>query len=92
MRLPNQKKVVCYPAYLINPCPKLPAVQMFNDKDAILLRYKGNELLRLSTVFQQKLEILYFYNSRDDRKYVYFLTRVWCMIKRYQVTCIENIV
>ena len=82
----NQKKVICYPAYLINPCPKLPTVQMFTERDSTLLRYKNGEFLRLNTNFIQKLEILYFYNCRDDRKYNYFPTRVWCLLKRYQVS------
>ena len=85
MRFPNQKKVICYPAYLINPCPKLPPVQMFAEKDAVMLRYKNGEFLRINSSYLQKFEMLYYFNCRDDRKYNYFLTRVWCMLKRYQV-------
>ncbi|OTF75231.1 hypothetical protein BLA29_010501 [Euroglyphus maynei] len=28
--------------------------------------------------------MLYYFNCRDDRKFNYFLTRVWCLLKRYQ--------
>ena len=89
VRLPNQKKVICYPAYLVNPCAKLPPVQMFTEKESVLLRYKSGEFLRLNSGVLQKLEMLYYYNCRDDRKYNFFLTRVWCMLKRYQVIYIS---
>lgn len=83
-RFANQKKVICYPAYLINPCPKLPSVQIFSEKDSSILRYKNGEFLRINTSYMQKLELLYYYNCRDDRKCSFFITRIWCMLKRYQ--------
>ena len=58
---------------------------MFTEKDIVILRYKNGEFLRLTAVYLQKLEMLYYYNCRDDRKYNFFLTRVWCLLKRYQV-------
>ena len=58
---------------------------MLSEKDSIVLRYKNGELLRVQQAYLQKFEMLYYYNCRDDRKFNYFLTRVWCMLKRYQV-------
>lgn len=78
----------CYPAYLINPCPKLPAVQFYSDpvKDAVFLRYKVSELLKINRSYWTKLEGLYHFGCRDDyQKYNLFLQRAWCLLKRYQV-------
>lgn len=84
-RYPNQKTVLCYPAYLLNPCPKLPQVQMHPERDGFIFRYKNTEYLKINAVHHQKLELLYYYNCRDDRRYNLFLARVWCLLKRYQV-------
>lgn len=82
----NNKKIACYPAYLMYPCPKLPPTLMVVEKESVVLRYSKNaEMLRLNTNYLQKLEMLYYFNCRDDRKFNYFLTRVWCLLKRYQV-------
>lgn len=82
----NNKKIACYPAYLMYPCPKLPPTLMITEKDTVILRCSKNaEILRLNTNYLQKLEMLYYFNCRDDRKFNYFLTRVWCLLKRYQV-------
>ncbi|KAF7491973.1 hypothetical protein SSS_04848 [Sarcoptes scabiei] len=83
-RYPNQKTVLCYPAYLLNPCPKLPQVQMHPERDGFIFRYKNTEYLKINAVHHQKLELLYYYNCRDDRRYNLFLARVWCLLKRYQ--------
>ncbi|XP_054164741.1 mRNA (2'-O-methyladenosine-N(6)-)-methyltransferase-like [Oppia nitens] len=83
LRVQNPKKVFCYPVVLTHPCPKLPPVHIFTDKDMTHLRYK-NDSLRVSTLYLQKLEQLYRYNCFDDRKFNLFLTRVWCLLKRYQ--------
>ncbi|CAG2107767.1 unnamed protein product [Medioppia subpectinata] len=83
LRVQNPKKVYCYPVVLAHPCPKLPAVHIFTDKDTTHLRYK-NDSLRISTLYLQKLEQLYRYNCFDDRKFNLFLSRVWSLLKRYQ--------
>ncbi|XP_075680046.1 mRNA (2'-O-methyladenosine-N(6)-)-methyltransferase-like [Dermatophagoides pteronyssinus] len=81
----NNKKIACYPAYLMYPCPKLPPTLMITEKETVILRCSKNaEILRLNTNYLQKLEMLYYFNCRDDRKFNYFLTRVWCLLKRYQ--------
>lgn len=81
----NNKKIACYSAYLMYPCPKLPPTLMITEKESVILRCgKNAEILRLNTNYLQKLEMLYYFNCRDDRKFNYFLTRVWCLLKRYQ--------
>jgi len=78
------KKVFCYPVQMAYKCTKLEAVQYLMDKDCVHLKYK-NEAVRIKAHFLQKLENLYRYNCSDDRKFDVFLTRVWCLLKRYQV-------
>ncbi|XP_054720855.1 mRNA (2'-O-methyladenosine-N(6)-)-methyltransferase-like [Uloborus diversus] len=77
------KKVYCYPVQFAISSPHLPAVQHHPEKEYTLLRFKG-DVVRISTVYFQKLEHLYSLNCSDDRKFENFLSRVWCMLKRYQ--------
>lgn len=83
LHVTNPKKVFCYPVQFAISSPRLPTVDVLTDKDGTLLRYKG-ELVRINTLYFQKLEQLYKWNCTDDRKFENFLPRVWCMLKRYQ--------
>lgn len=83
LHVANPKKVFCYPVQFAISSPRLPAVDVLTDKDSTLLRYKG-EVVRINTLYFQKLEQLYRWNCTDDRKFENFLPRVWCMLKRYQ--------
>lgn len=83
LHVTNPKKVFCYPVQFAISSPRLPAVDVLTDKDSTLLRYKG-EVVRINTLYFQKLEQLYRWNCTDDRKFENFLPRVWCMVKRYQ--------
>nr|CAG4643775.1 EOG090X02BU [Lepidurus arcticus] len=78
----HSRKVWCYPVQLCSPCPRLPPVEFLQDKDQTMLRYKG-DAVRINTLHFQKLEQLYRYNCFDDRKFEWFLPRVWCLLKRY---------
>nr|CAG4651643.1 EOG090X02BU [Triops cancriformis] len=78
----HARKVWCYPVQLCAPCPRLPPVEFLQDKDQTMLRYKG-DAVRINTLHFQKLEQLYRYNCFDDRKFEWFLPRVWCLLKRY---------
>ena len=80
--VPHQRKVWCYPVQFALPCPRLPAVDFFQDKDQTQLRYKG-EVMRINNTYFNKLEQLYRYGCADDRKFEHFLTRVWMLLKRY---------
>jgi len=81
--VPHQRKVWCYPVQFTLPCPRLQAVEYFQDKEQTQLRYKG-DVMRLNNAHFAKLEQLYRYGCADDRKFDYFLTRVWMLLKRYQ--------
>nr|CAG4635320.1 EOG090X02BU [Artemia franciscana] len=77
------RRVWCYSARLNYPLiPQQPIVEYFIDRDQTLLRYKG-DAVRVNSMFMQKLEQLYRFNSPEDRKFDYFLPRVWCLLKRY---------
>lgn len=81
-QVPHQRKVWCYPIQFALPCPRLPSVEFFQDKEFTQLRFKG-EVMRLNITYFQKLEQLYRYGCADDRKFEFFLTRVWMLLKRY---------
>ena len=80
---PHQRKVWCYPVQFALPSARLQAVEYFQDKEQTQLRYKG-DVMRLNNAHFAKLEQLYRYGCADDRKFDYFLTRVWMLLKRYQ--------
>lgn len=84
IKAPPRKKVYCYPVQFAHQSAKLPATQFHQQADTITLRYK-QEPMKIKQLYLQKLEQLYRYNCADDRKFEYFLTRVWCLLKRYQV-------
>nr|CAG4637646.1 EOG090X02BU [Chydorus sphaericus] len=81
--LPHPRKVWCYPIMFALPCPRLPPVEFLQDKDQTVLRFKG-DAVRVNNLHFQKLEQLYRYNCFEDRKFEWFLPRVWCLLKRYQ--------
>lgn len=88
LRIAAPKRVHCYPVQLALSYPKTltPCVEICYDTReghaATLLKYKG-EVLRMATLYFQKLEQLYRLGCSDDRKFENFLSRVYSMIKRY---------
>lgn len=54
LNVPHQRKVWCYPVQFALPCPRLPQVEFFQDKEQTQLRYKG-EVLRLNNNYFNKL-------------------------------------
>ncbi|KAK1901932.1 mRNA (2'-O-methyladenosine-N(6)-)-methyltransferase [Dissostichus eleginoides] len=52
--------------------------------DVACLRFKG-EMVKVNRGHFSKLELLYRYSCIDDPRFEKFLTRVWCLLKRYQV-------
>ncbi|XP_076336862.1 mRNA (2'-O-methyladenosine-N(6)-)-methyltransferase-like isoform X1 [Tachypleus tridentatus] len=83
LQVTNPKKVFCYPVQFAISTPRLPTVDLLTDHDVTLLRFSG-DVVRINTLYFQKLEQLYRWNCTDDRKFEFFLARVWCMLKRYQ--------
>lgn len=82
LKVDNARKVWCHAAPMLAPCPRLPTVEFLHDRECMLLRYRG-ETLRINTIYVQKLEHLYRSTCVEDRKLEMFLTRVWCMLRRY---------
>jgi len=80
--VPHERKVWCYPIQFAIPCPILPTVEFFQDKEATVLKYKS-DAVRINNNYFNKLEQLYRYGCADDRKFDYFLTRCYLLIKRY---------
>ena len=78
----HQRKVWCYPIQFGLPCPRLPSVEFFQDKETTVLKFKS-DAVRINNQFFNKLEQLYRYGCADDRKFDYFLTRCYMLIKRY---------
>lgn len=52
--VPHQRKVWCYPVQFALPCPRLPVVEFFQDKEQTQLRYKG-ECVRINNLYFNKL-------------------------------------
>ncbi|VVC46001.1 Hypothetical protein CINCED_3A025548 [Cinara cedri] len=82
-------KVWCYPVQFITPAPRLPPIEYMADKDQTYVRFNGERLL-INTMYLQKLEQLYRYSCFEDKKMEYFMSRVWCLLRRYSVFCANS--
>ncbi|XP_045470759.1 mRNA (2'-O-methyladenosine-N(6)-)-methyltransferase [Harmonia axyridis] len=82
MTIPHTRKVWCYPIQFSIPCPRLPVVEYFPDRDQMQIKYQ-NDTLMINNIYLQKLEHLYRHSCFDDRKFEQFIPRVWVMLKRY---------
>ncbi|KAI2663917.1 mRNA (2'-O-methyladenosine-N(6)-)-methyltransferase [Labeo rohita] len=80
----QDRLVYCYPVRLSIPSPPQPRVELHFENDVACLRYKG-EMVKVNRGHFNKLELLYRYSCIDDPRFEKFLSRVWCLIKRYQV-------
>uniref|UniRef100_A0A7N8Y0L4 mRNA (2'-O-methyladenosine-N(6)-)-methyltransferase n=1 Tax=Mastacembelus armatus TaxID=205130 RepID=A0A7N8Y0L4_9TELE len=82
---PQQSRLVyCYPVRLVIPSPPLPRVELHFENDVACLRFRG-EMVKVNRGHFCKLELLYRYSCIDDPRFEKFLSRVWCLLKRYQV-------
>lgn len=81
-QIPSQRKVWCYPVQFSTPCPRLPQIDFFQERDQTLLRFHG-DTVTVNTSHLHKLEQLYRFSCYDDKKFELFLPRVWCLLKRY---------
>ncbi|XP_074529420.1 mRNA (2'-O-methyladenosine-N(6)-)-methyltransferase isoform X2 [Halichoeres trimaculatus] len=82
---PQQSRLVyCYPVRLAIPSPQLPRVELHFENDVACLRFRG-EMVKVNRGHFSKLELLYRYSCIDDPRFEKFLSRVWCLLKRYQV-------
>ncbi|XP_072296180.1 mRNA (2'-O-methyladenosine-N(6)-)-methyltransferase [Eucyclogobius newberryi] len=80
---PSARLVYCYPLRLSSPTPALPRVELHFENDVACLRFKG-EMVKVNRGHFSKLELLYRYSCIDDPRFEKFLSRVWCLLKRYQ--------
>ncbi|XP_037346421.2 mRNA (2'-O-methyladenosine-N(6)-)-methyltransferase [Pungitius pungitius] len=81
---PQESRLVyCYPVRLAIPSPALPRVELHFENDMACLRFKG-EMVKVNRGHFSKLELLYRYSCIDDTRFDKFLSRVWCLLKRYQ--------
>ncbi|XP_062402264.1 mRNA (2'-O-methyladenosine-N(6)-)-methyltransferase [Sardina pilchardus] len=80
----QDRLVYCYPIRLNIASPPQPRVELHFENDVACLRFKG-EMVKVSRSYFSKLELLYRYSCIDDPRFEKFLSRVWCLIKRYQV-------
>ncbi|XP_061584075.1 mRNA (2'-O-methyladenosine-N(6)-)-methyltransferase [Cololabis saira] len=81
---PPSRLVYCYPVRLAIPTPPLPRVELHFENDVACLRFRG-EMVKVNRGHFSKLELLYRYSCIDDPRFEKFLSRVWCLLKRYQV-------
>ncbi|KAL5022155.1 hypothetical protein ScPMuIL_001310 [Solemya velum] len=81
-KVTHRRRVHCYPVIMYIPCPRLPSVELQVENEVHFLRFKG-EAVKIKSSHFFKLEQLYKLNARDDPKFENFLSRVWCLLKRY---------
>ncbi|XP_068508419.1 mRNA (2'-O-methyladenosine-N(6)-)-methyltransferase isoform X3 [Syngnathus scovelli] len=79
----SSRLVYCYPLRLAQPSPSLPRVELHFENDVACLRFRG-EMVKVNRGHFSKLELLYRYSCIDDSRFEKFLSRVWCLLKRYQ--------
>lgn len=79
----QDRLVYCYPLRLAIPSPPQPRVDLHFENDVACVRFKG-EVVKINRNYFSKLELLYRYSCIDDPRFEKFLSRVWCLIKRYQ--------
>ncbi|XP_061687628.1 mRNA (2'-O-methyladenosine-N(6)-)-methyltransferase [Syngnathoides biaculeatus] len=80
----SSRLVYCYPLRLAQASPALPRVELHFENDVACLRFRG-EMVKVNRGHFSKLELLYRYSCIDDSRFEKFLSRVWCLLKRYQV-------
>lgn len=85
---PLPRKVWCYPVQFSIPSPRMPTIDYSTDKEYMTIKYThanlpAGETHRINIAHLQKLEQLYRYNCYDDKKFEFFVGRVYCMLKRY---------
>nr|DBA27816.1 TPA: hypothetical protein GDO54_008272 [Pyxicephalus adspersus] len=79
------KMVFCHPVRLISPAlPFQGGVDVQQDGSLVCVRYKG-ESVRINQSYFSKLFQLYRLSSTDDPGLEKFLSRVWSLLRRYQV-------
>lgn len=86
---PTVRKVWCYPVQFSLPTPRMPTIEYSTDKDYMTIKYThpslpATDIHMINIQHLQKLEQLYRYNCYDDKKFEFFVGRVYCMLKRYQ--------
>uniref|UniRef100_A0A3Q3X5G7 mRNA (2'-O-methyladenosine-N(6)-)-methyltransferase n=1 Tax=Mola mola TaxID=94237 RepID=A0A3Q3X5G7_MOLML len=80
---PQSRLVYCYPVRLALPSAPLPRVELHFENDVACLRFRG-EMVKVNRGHFSKM-LLYRYSCIDDPRFEKFLSRVWCLLKRYQV-------
>ncbi|KXJ73967.1 hypothetical protein RP20_CCG014654 [Aedes albopictus] len=85
---PLMRKVWCYPIQFAIPSPRMPQIDYNTDRDHMTIKYThasvhGSDTHTINSSHLQKLEQLYRYNCFDDKKFDFFIGRVYCMLKRY---------
>ncbi|KAE8575612.1 hypothetical protein XENTR_v10003888 [Xenopus tropicalis] len=82
---PQDRRVFCHPVRLSVPAlPTQPGVEVQQEGSLVCVRYKG-ESVRINQSYFSKLYQLYRLSCIDDSGTERFLSRVWCLLRRYQV-------
>uniref|UniRef100_U5EVH2 Putative pdx1 c-terminal inhibiting factor 1 n=1 Tax=Corethrella appendiculata TaxID=1370023 RepID=U5EVH2_9DIPT len=84
---PVMRKVWCYPVQFAIPTPRMPVIEYNTERDSMVIKYTHGtmqpDIHSINSPHLQKLEQLYRYNCFDDKKFDFFIGRVYCMLKRY---------
>ncbi|XP_075701518.1 mRNA (2'-O-methyladenosine-N(6)-)-methyltransferase isoform X1 [Rhinoderma darwinii] len=79
------KRVFCHPVRMTAPALPVPGgVDVQQDGSLVCVRFKG-ESVRINQSYFSKLFQLYRLSCTDDPGSEKYLSRVWCLLRRYQV-------
>ncbi|OCT62783.1 mRNA (2'-O-methyladenosine-N(6)-)-methyltransferase [Xenopus laevis] len=82
---PQDRRVFCHPIRLsVSALPTQPGVDVQQEGSLVCVRYKG-ESVRINQSYFSKLYQLYRLSCIDDSGTERFLSRIWCLMRRYQV-------
>ncbi|XP_053309734.1 mRNA (2'-O-methyladenosine-N(6)-)-methyltransferase [Spea bombifrons] len=82
---PPEKLVFCHPVRLSVPAlHQQGGVDVHLEGSMVCVRFKG-ETVRVNQSYFSKLFQLYRFSCTDDPGSEKFLSRVWCLLRRYQV-------
>lgn len=86
---PILRKVWCYPIQFAIPPTRVPVLEYVHERDHMVIKFSHTSMPQPDTQYinlthLQKLEQLYRFNCYDDKKFDLFISRVWCLLRRYQ--------
>lgn len=68
--MPSVRKVWCYPVQFSTPCPRLPTIDYFLERDQTLLRFQGDTVAINTTHFHKLVSVCSRTVFQSSKKWV----------------------